>query len=114
MGTFDDRKKSFETQFTLDQETAFRVGARRNRLFGLWLAGRLGKTGDEAEDYARTVIAADLRRPGDDDVVEKVMADLKAHGISDLDESRIRVELARFAAEARRQITGSDGSGRGA
>jgi hypothetical protein len=107
MATFDDRKKSFETQFSLDRETAFRVASRRNRLFGLWVAGRLGKTGDEADEYARSVIGADLQRPGDDDVIEKVMADLKAHGVSDLGESQIRAELARFAAEARQQIVGS-------
>ena len=49
------------------------VTARRNRLFGLWAAARLGlPLGEEAEAYAGTVVAADFEAPGDDDVVNKV------------------------------------------
>lgn len=53
---------------------------RRNVLFGLWAAARLGLTGPDAEAYAWSVHFADLDAPGHDDVVAKVEADLAANG----------------------------------
>ena len=104
MKSFSERERGFEAEFKRNQELAFRVAARRNRLFGLWAAARLGlPAGEEAEAYARTVVAADLERPGDADVIEKVQADLDGKGIV-VAETELRAELARAAAEARRQI----------
>ena len=105
MNSLGDRQKGFEAQFQRDQELSFRVTARRNKLFGLWAAEKLGLAGGEpAETYARTVVDADFERPGDGDVIEKVQGDLAAKGIT-LDEAALRVELTRAAAEARRQLT---------
>jgi hypothetical protein len=105
MKSFEDRQKGFEAAFHRDQELAFRITARRNRLFGLWAAERLGlPAGDPAEGYARTVVAADFEAPGDDDVVGKVRSDLAEKGIA-LTEAELRTELSRAAAEARRQLS---------
>ena len=101
---FEDRQKGFEAEFKRNQELAFRVTARRNRLFGLWAAERMGLPASEAEAYARTVVDADFQRPGDGDVIEKVQGDLGARGIS-LDEAALRAELTRAASEARRQLS---------
>ena len=61
MESFEDRQKGFEAAFQRDQELAFRITARRNRLFGLWAAERLGlPAGDAAERYAQTVVAQDF------------------------------------------------------
>ena len=72
MTTFDEREKSFEKKFELDQELQFKVKARRNKLLGLWAAGLLGKTGADAEAYAKEVVAADFEEAGDTDVLRKV------------------------------------------
>ena len=105
MRSFEDRQKGFEAEFKHNQELVFRVAARRNKLFGLWAAEKLGLPGgDQAEAYARTVVDADFERPGDGDVIEKVQADLAAKGI-DLSEAVLRAELTRAAEEARRQLT---------
>jgi hypothetical protein len=105
MKSFEDRQKGFEAEFKRNQELQFRVTARRNRLFGLWAAGRLGiGTGDEAEAYARTVVDADFEKPGDSDVVEKVGGDLAAKGI-EMSEAQLRAELTRAADEAKRQLS---------
>jgi hypothetical protein len=107
MRSFEERQKGFEAEFKRDQELAFRIAARRNRLLGLWAAGRLGLApGEPAEAYARTVVAADFAAPGDDDVVEKVRADLAAAGIA-VTEAEVRAELARAAREARAQLGGT-------
>ena len=105
MKSFEDREKAFEAEFKRDQELQFRVTARRNRLFGLWAAGRLGiGEGDAAEAYARTVIDADFEKPGDSDVIEKVRGDLVAKSI-EVSGAQLRAELARAADEAKRQLS---------
>jgi hypothetical protein len=107
MKSFSDREKGFEAEFKRNQELMFRVTARRNRLFGLWVAGRMGvPEGQAAEDYAKTVVAADLQAPGDADVIQKVRTDLAGKGVN-LTEAELRTELTRAATEARRQIAQS-------
>jgi hypothetical protein len=103
MRSFEDREKGFEAEFKRDQELAFRVTARRNRLFGLWAAEKLGMPADQRETYARTIVEADFEKPGDGDVIEKVRSDLGAKGIA-LTEPQLRTELDRAAVEAKRQL----------
>jgi hypothetical protein len=80
MTTFDDRKDAFEKRFAHDEELRFKAMARRNKLLGLWAAERLGKSGADAEAYAKSVIMADFQEAGDDDVLRKVRSDLEANG----------------------------------
>ena len=100
MKSFTEREKGFEAEFKRNQELLFRVTARRNRLFGLWAAVRLGlPAGEDAETYAKTVVAADFEAPGDADVIEKVQADLEENGVA-VTEAELRAELAHAAVEA--------------
>lgn len=105
MNSFKDREKGFEAEFKRNQELQFRVTARRNKLFGLWAAEKLGvAAGDATEAYARAVVDADFEKPGDSDVIEKVQNDLSAKGIS-LTEAQLRTELTRAEDEAKRQLS---------
>ena len=106
MKSFTEREKGFEAEFKRNQEPLFRVTARRNRLFGLWAAVRLGLPGEEAETYAKTVIAADFEAPDDSDIIQKVRTDFDEKGAA-VTEAELRAELARAAAEAHRQLAGS-------
>ena len=85
MTTFDKRKDAFEAKFAHDQELQFKAGARRNRLLGLWAAGLLGKTGADADAYAREVVAADFEELGDEDVFRKIRKDFDAAGVQQSD-----------------------------
>ena len=108
MSDLRERGKTFEAEYSRNQERAFRTTARRNRLFGFWAAERMGiLTGEAAEAYAKSVVAADFEAPGDGDVIAKVRADLAAKGII-LTEAELRAELARAAAEAHRQVRALD------
>lgn len=100
MTTFDDRENAFESKYAHDEEMMFKAVARRNKLLGLWAAGLLGKTGDEASDYAKSVVLADFEEAGHEDVVRKVAADLE--GISDAD--AIRAKMDELMPEAKSQI----------
>ena len=103
MTGFDDRQKAFEDKFKHDQDLQFRVTNRRNKLLGLWLAEQLGKSGAEAEAYAKDVVLADFDKPGDDDVIAKVMADIKARGLA-LDEAQVRRQMEKLLSSAKEQV----------
>lgn len=106
MTTFDDREKSFERKYALDEELAFKVNARRHKLLGLWAAEKLGKSGADAEAYAKDVVRADFESAGDDDVIAKVLIDFTRAGIK-LSEKDIRAESAKLLSVARSQIEGN-------
>jgi hypothetical protein len=103
MTTFDDRDRAFEAKFAADEEFAFRVTARRNKLLGLWAAEQMKLTPEEGDAYARAVVHAEFEEAGDEDVVRKLVGDLIAAGV-DTDEERIRTALAAKMVEARRQL----------
>jgi len=103
MTSFDDREKAFEKKFELDQGMEFKVNARKNKLLGLWAAGLMGKTGDAAEAYAKEVVVADFDKPGDSDVMEKLVKDLAAAG-KPTEEHTIRRQAERLLADAKNQV----------
>jgi hypothetical protein len=103
MTTFKDREKGFERKFAHDEELRFRATARRNKLLGLWAAEKLGLADDEAQNYAREVVRADLAEPGEEDVFRKVRGDFDAKGV-DQSDHQIRRMMAELLAEAVQQI----------
>ncbi len=103
MTTFDKREEGFEKKFALDEEQKFKAEARRNKLLGLWVAEKLGITGDAANDYARTVVAADFEEAGDADVVHKVMRDIAAKGVA-ISEAELRAKMDELMAQAIAQV----------
>lgn len=110
MATFDERQKGFEQKYKHDKELEFKVNARRNKLLGLWAAQELGLPASEAEAYAKTVVMADFAKPGDQDVVDKIMADFKERG-RELSENRLRKRMEELLAEARQQVMSEVKSG---
>jgi len=103
MTTFNDREQAFENKFAHDQEMAFRVTARRNRLVAVWAAEQMGLTPEETDAYAKAVVQADFEEAGDEDVVRKLLGDLVSAGV-DTDETLIRTALEEKTVEARRQL----------
>jgi hypothetical protein len=103
MTTFDEREKAFEKKYEHDQELKFKVNARKNKLLGLWAAGLMGKSGADAEAYAKDVVLADLELPGDHDVISKLVKDLAAAG-KPMEDHSIRRQAERLAVEARTQV----------
>src|SRR5271170_3663117 len=99
MTTFDERENAFEAKFARDEELRFKATARRDRALGIWAAAQLGLSGIEAEDYAKEVVRADFKHPGDSDVIAKVLGDLKAKGLA-VDEKTIKRKLVDLMAEA--------------
>ncbi len=103
MNSFKDREKAYEAKFAHDEELRFKVEARRDKLLGLWLAEKLGKTGDEAKSYATEVVISDLKEAGDEDVISKVLADIETAGL-DIDRDAIVAKLSEFMVKAATEL----------
>lgn len=103
MTTFNEREKAFEKKYEHDQDLKFKVNARKNKLLGLWAAGLIGKSGADAEAYAKDVVMADLEKPGDSDVIDKLVKDLAAAG-KPMEDHTIRKQAERLAEAAKDQI----------
>jgi len=104
MSSFDDRKKGFESKFVHDEETLFKINAKRNKLLGEWIADRLKKTDKDKEDYILEVIKSDMAEPGDEDVFRKVKNDLSQGGFNNIDEE-IRNKMDEFMEVAKKAVS---------
>lgn len=102
-GSFNDREKGFEAKYQHDQETQFKIIARRNKLLGLWAAEKMGLGGAEADAYAKEVVVADFEEAGDNDVLRKVLGDLTSKGVG-IDERTVRKEMDALLVTAGEQI----------
>jgi len=109
MTTFDEREAAFEKKYAHDAEMQFKAEARRNKLFGLWAAAKMGMTGDAADAYAKSVVVADLKEAGDQDVLSKVAEDLAGKGMT-VAEAELRKKMGEFLAEAKSQVMSEKGA----
>jgi hypothetical protein len=100
MSTFDEREDAFEKKFAHDAEMQFKAGARRNKLLGLWAADLMGKSGDDAAEYAKEVVKSDFEEAGDEDVYRKVSGDLGDKS----DEATIRAKMVELMAVAKQEV----------
>jgi hypothetical protein len=103
MTTFDKREEGFEKQFAHDEELRFKATARRNKMLGLWAAGKLGLSGAEADAYAKAVVLADLEEAGDNDVFRKIRSDFDAKKVAESDH-QIRRTMDELMATAVTEI----------
>jgi hypothetical protein len=103
MTTFDEREKSFEKKFALDEELKFKSEQRRNKLLGEWAAGKLGLAGPAVADYVKALRRADLASKGDEDVFQKLRKDFDAKGVA-ISDPELRRAMSDHLAQAVRQI----------
>ena len=103
MSSFDDRKKGFEAKFAHEEETLFKINAKRNKLLGEWIADKLNKIDKAKEDYILEVIKSDMAEPGDEGVFGKVKNDLSQASLNNMDEE-IRNKMIEFMESAKKAI----------
>tara|TARA_B100001540_G_C15275507_1_gene403442 strand:- start:148 stop:471 length:324 start_codon:yes stop_codon:yes gene_type:complete len=105
MNTFDDRKKAFENKFVQDADLQFRLKAKRNKLIGEWAAERLKK--DNKEDYVKEVRESDLEKPGDEDIIEKILDDFKKAEYS-LSREELLLKFSEFENKAKEDLISAE------
>lgn len=108
MSGIDDRRKGMDAKLHHDAELRFKVHNRRNKLLGLWAAEQFGLAGDEAAEYAKTVVLSDFEETGDEDVLRKVLADFSSRGTT-IDHDTLRKKMDELLEVAHDQIVGETG-----
>jgi hypothetical protein len=105
MTDFNDRERAEEAHFAHDQDMAFRVVARRNKLLAQWAAERMGLSAVETEAYAKAVVQAEFEEAGDEDVIRKLLGDLTSAGV-EVTDGELRTAMEAKNVEARRALMG--------
>ena len=100
MNKFDEREKSFEKKFQMDEELQFKVSARSNKYLGEWAGEKLGKNNDETKQYIQEIIKSDLEESGQEDVFRKIQKDFKIASI-EIQEDEIRKQMEKALLRAK-------------
>ena len=101
MSNFNDREKGFEKKFANDQESEFKISAKRNKLLATWAANILQFNEEQKKNYIVEVIKSDFQEAGDEDVFKKIKKDLKGKNIQD---TEIRQKMSEFLETAKKEI----------
>ena len=96
---FDERERAAEWAFAHEQEVRFLMHCDALKALAGYASARLGHDAAEAEAYAKDVVAALVQGTKDDALIERVRADLDAHGIAET-ASGLRERLSQFLAKA--------------
>ena len=100
MNKFNEREKTFEKKFQIDQELKFKVEARSNKYLGEWAGSQLGKTEEEKRKYIQEIIKADMEEAGSEDVFRKIKEDFQTASIT-IGDSEIRDQMDRALLRAK-------------
>ena len=100
MNKFDEREKSFEKKFQMDEELQFKVSARSNKYLGEWVGEKLGKNNEETKQYIQEIIKSDLEESGREDVFRKIQKDFKIASI-EIQEDEIRKQMEKALLRAK-------------
>ena len=104
MNKFDERKKSFEKKFQIDEELKFKVEAKANKYIGEWAAKVLGiNTEEKKQNYIQEVIKSDLLEAGKEDVFRKIKKDFQAAFIT-MDDQSIRDVMQKSLENAKKDF----------
>ena len=100
MNKFDEREKSFEKKFQMDQELQFKIFARSNKYLGEWASSKLGKKSEEEKNsYIQEIIKSDLEETGQEDVFRKIKKDFANLSIGIEDSEDLIVDIAQALEE---------------
>ena len=100
MNKFNEREKSFEKKFQMDEELQFKIAARSNKYLGEWASLKFGKNEDEKKNYIQEIIKSDLEEAGQEDVFRKIKKDFQTASIS-IEETEVRDQMEKALLRAK-------------
>ena len=103
MNKFDERQKSFEKKFQMDQELQFKVQARSSKYLAEFVSLKLGKTEQEKSNYIQEIIKADMEEAGHEDVFRKIKKDFQTASIN-IEDSEIRDQMEKALLRAKEEF----------
>ena len=98
MNKFDEREKSFEKKFQIDQELQFKVQSRSIKYLAEFVISKIGK--EDKEKYVEEIIKADMQESGQEDVFRKIKKDFMEASIQ-IDDIEIREQMKKALAHAK-------------
>ena len=100
MSRFDEREKSFEKKFQMDEELKFKVQSRSNKYLAEFVSEKLNKNEEETKNYIREIIKADMEEAGQEDVFRKIKKDFQKASVS-IEDSEIRDQMEKALLRAK-------------
>ena len=100
MNKFDDREKSFEKKFQIDQELQFKVQSRSNKYLAEFVSSILKKSEQEKQKYVQELIKADMEEAGSEDVFRKIKKDFETSSVK-VEDSEIRNQMEKALSRAK-------------
>jgi hypothetical protein len=103
MSRFDEREKSFEKKFQMDEELKFKVQSRSNKYLAEFVSEKLNKNEEETKNYIREIIKADMEEAGQEDVFRKIREDFQKASVS-IEDSEIRDQMEKALLRAKKDF----------
>ena len=103
MSRFDEREKSFEKKFQMDEELKFKVQSRSNKYLAEFVSEKLNKNEEETKNYITEIIKADMEEAGQEDVFRKIKEDFQKASIS-VEDSEIRDQMEKALLRAKKDF----------
>ena len=100
MNKFDEREKSFEKKFQMDQELQFKVQSRSNKYLAEFVCSKLGKSEQDKKNYIQEIIKADMEESGQEDVFRKIKKDFQSASII-IEDLEIRDQMEKALLRAK-------------
>tara|TARA_X000001036_G_scaffold376517_1_gene365891 strand:- start:138 stop:452 length:315 start_codon:yes stop_codon:yes gene_type:complete len=100
MNKFNEREKSFEKKFQVDEELKFKVQSRSNKYLAEFVCLKLSKKEEEKSSYIQEVIKADMQESGQEDVFRKIKKDFEKAKVT-IEDSEIRNEMEKALLRAK-------------
>jgi hypothetical protein len=101
MNTFDERKKAFEAKFKQDEDLKFKLTAKRNKFLGEWASQKLQK--ENPDEYIKEVRESDLEKPGDEDIIEKILKDFASNN-QELTREELLLKFSEYEKKAKEEL----------
>ena len=103
MSRFDEREKSFEKKFQMDEELKFKVQSRSNKYLAEFVSEKLNKNEEETKNYITEIIKADMEEAGQEDVFRKIKKDFQKASVS-IEDSEIRDQMEKALLRAKKDF----------
>ena len=103
MSKFNEREKSFEKKFQMDEELKFKVQSRSNKYLAEFVSEKLNKNEEETKNYIREIIKADMEEAGQEDVFRKIREDFQKASVS-IEDSEIRDQMEKALLRAKKDF----------
>jgi len=100
MSKFDEREKSFEKKFQMDEELQFKIAARSNKYLAEFVSTTLGKSDQEKQIYVQEIIKADMQEAGSEDVFRKIKKDFQLASVS-IEDAEIQHQIEKAFLRAK-------------